>query len=164
MLKKILFTLIWASAYGNFAEFFAASTSSAALGGQGGPIAAANYNYYAPALIAYNRQIQFSFSTFQVSHYFKDIDNVLIRNCQNSSNGRCENDTIKENGPINTDYDDLTYGALHIILPIMRPEGLKLGFSLFAPLGKTLGIPKWRSFLNRICYVPFSLPKKCSVP
>ena len=142
VLKSILLILLWAQAQGNFAEFFGASTSSAALGGQGGGREQAGQNYYAPALISYHRQVRFSFSSFYISHHFKDINNVVIRNSQNSVPKRLEY------GPIKTDYGPLTYGALHLVLPIMSPNGLKLGLSLLTPLDKILKAQTGDPFLT----------------
>ena len=143
MLKNILLILLLTqTAYGNFAEFFGASTSSAAFGGQGGGREQAEQNYYAPALIAYHRQVRFSFSSFYISHHFKDINNVLIRNSQNSKS------TTLQFGPIPTDYAPLTYTTLHLILPIMGPKGLKLGLSLLTPLDKLLKAQTGDPFLT----------------
>ena len=133
--------LISGKAFGNFAELFAASTLTASLGGQIGPPGEAANNYYAPALIANARKIQVSLSAFHVTHKFQEIPHVLIRNRQNS-------DDPLTYGSIPTDYDDLNYSAIHLVLPIMRPEGLKLGASLFAPMDKLMESQSGDPFLT----------------
>lgn len=112
-------------AMGNFAEFFAASTHSAALGGQSHLTEDPGNNYYAPALMSGTRKLQFSLSSFHVDHKFRPISQVRIR----------DNGT---RGTVPTNYENLNYTALHLVLPILRPKGLTLGASAFTPMDNIL--------------------------
>ena len=126
--KRIpLLAALWVSmAYGNFAEFYGASTLSAGLAGQGGPLSNAAHNYYSPALLAHTNRPLLSFSTFYTQHQFKEISGVLIRP---------ESDVY---GNMNVQDDPLSTVAMHLSLPISSPLKTKLGLSLLTPMGKLM--------------------------
>ena len=129
--------------YGNFAEFFAPSTLTSSLAGQAGPYETAANNYYAPALITKTSKMALSLSTFHVRHSFKKISNVQIRNPQNSTHGR-----QNEYGPIPTEYDNLNYSALHLIIPIKHPRVSRLGLSVLTPNSGLLDYQSGDPFLT----------------
>ncbi len=139
--------------YANFAESFAASTSTAGLGQTNQLTGDAANNYYHPSVLAWNQDLDFSLSTFYIYHDFKDINNVRIRNTQNS------NETT--DGEINTNYEDLAYGAIHVSLPIKGPKGNKLGLSVFTPLNRLLEANSGDPFLTE--YVMYKARYKRTV-
>ncbi len=140
----ITWLLTWlfaVSAFANFAEFFGSSTGTTGLGGQ------TNFygndpanNYYHPSLLSFGTKVGLSFNSYYVHHDFNPIENVLIRNSQNSD------DNV--NGDIATNYEGVYYGALHAVLPILSPNGNKFGISIFTPLTELAEVNTGDPFLT----------------
>ena len=144
-MKSLIFILALAliinsHSHANPGELFSASSLTAALGGQAGPPSDAANHYYAPALIARATEAQASFSLFHVQHQLTEIANVLIRNTQNA--------TRTVTAAIPTNYENLNYGAFHLILPLDTPLDLKLGVSALAPIDKLLEVHTGDPFLT----------------
>lgn len=146
----------------NFGEFFGASTSTSSIGAQ------SNFefndganNYYHPSLIAWGNKASLSVSNYYIHHGFKEINDVRIRNAASS-------DEVLD-GDIATNYEGVWIGTFHAVLPIMRPDGNKLGVSVFTPLDTLSEINSGDPFLTEyvmyrsrykrtIIYTNFAMP------
>jgi long-subunit fatty acid transport protein len=128
LVAGIFFSL---NSYANFPEMFGASSSTSGLANQfndneNDP----SNNYYAPALLSSSKRPELQLSANYNQSYFKEIQNVTVRNSVNS-------ESSNEIGNVDTSYPALLSNSLHLSLPILGETGNKFAVSVFAP-GKNL--------------------------
>ncbi|MBT3982712.1 MAG: hypothetical protein HOE90_15240 [Bacteriovoracaceae bacterium] len=116
--------------FASFPEMFGASASTSSFGSQASSdVEEPANNYYAPALLGFSRNVNLGVSTYLVNTYFEEIKNVTVENTWTRSS------LTWPNGKHDVDVNDgvLWMNAIHASLPILKPTGPKIGFSLFAP-------------------------------
>lgn len=128
----------------SFPETFGASFSTRMIGHMSnGDENDPSNNYYAPALLAFSNHVNLLLESTSTSTFFKPINNVVVTNSANSSNGTTY-------GNVDTSYKKFTGGSIHGALPIGYPEHGTigtLGFSIYLPIGSIIDTNSGHPFL-----------------
>lgn len=130
-----IFLLLWPCqpVSANVAEYFGSSFNTTGVGNQmNGDVTDPANNYYAPAMLAYAKKFSLNYSISNVSHDFKNIDGIVVKNLDNNSNA-----PIDEVGSANNEYDSFIYNNINIVLPLEKPLGT-LAVSVFLPMGDVM--------------------------
>jgi hypothetical protein len=116
----------------SYPDFFGASATSYALGGQASLIAKdAGNNFYAPAVLAFSRKLQLNLETSATSHELEPITGVVTKNSTNSSAA-----SLPQNSNVSTDYKNYYGTSFNLSVPVAVKGAGSIGLSLFMPLGK----------------------------
>lgn len=114
------------NSYASFPEMFGASATTAGVGNQfNNDFSDPANNFTLPASLVFARRPSVSVTSFVELPAFNHISNVQVRNNVNSDENL--------NGDIDVHNDPLIFNAYHVVLPIMKEDGLKLGVSIFSP-------------------------------
>lgn len=114
-------------------EFYGASSSQSALAGQpdynfNDPAA----NYYAPSILAWNKDIAYSISSYAIKTNFEEINDVVTENEVNS------NETSPKKDDVDTDYQVMGMLSIHAIFPFIPMLKTKLGLSVYTPTDRLM--------------------------
>ncbi|MCO4793262.1 MAG: hypothetical protein KC493_06110 [Bacteriovoracaceae bacterium] len=126
--KFIIFFLISFSAYGSFPEFFGAGVQNGSLGNQMSfDYTNPAHNFYVPASLAWNKNVNVSASTTIVKSTFHDINNIVTKNSTNNSDA-----PLQQSGNVDTDYGSHEHAGINASIPI-KTFG-NFGISVFTPI------------------------------
>lgn len=118
--------LISFNSFASFPEFFGASATTSGVANQfNNDFSDPANNFTLPSSLVFARRPSVSVTSFVMLPQFNHINNVQVRNTVNSEENL--------NGTVDVHNDPLIFNAYHILLPIMKEDGLKLGVSIFSP-------------------------------
>lgn len=136
MIKFLLFAALHFFALptrAGLAERYGSSATTMALSAQANSnISDPANNYYAPSLMGYTEETNFSFNQSSLLFNFKDINNVVILNESNSEL------STPRSGSSDVDYPTAYIFSAHMSTSIIKALNLKLTFSFYAPVDKLI--------------------------